>query len=197
MSDRKQVLTILCKQTKMINKHLLWFTSLTGCNVCNSQIQKLSLFCLWFSFQLRLWSMIKKFNLPKSSNESPGDTKCWLAGNSVFFVRSLLCPIVVYLLDCHVCGSQYVGESVQPFNKRMNGHRSDLTKKTLCKVTSVSIHSFVEWLDTFSYVLRSADVTVKEVNHIRCFAIDIAKYLILLSCRFALKCHLLKPFNFL
>jgi hypothetical protein len=36
-------------------------------------------------------------------------------------------PNVVYLLDCHLCGSQYVGESVQPFNKRMNGHRSDLT----------------------------------------------------------------------
>ena len=53
------------------------------------------------------------------------------------------------------------------------------------KVTSVSIHSFVEWLDTFSYVLRPADVTVKEVNHIRCFAIDIAKYLILLFCRLA------------
>ena len=48
------------------------------------------------------------------------------------------------------------------------------------EVTSVSIHSFVEWLDTFSYVLRPADVTVKEVNHIRCFAIDIAKYIILL-----------------
>jgi hypothetical protein len=29
------------------------------------------------------------------------------------------------------------------------------------KVTSVSIHSFVEWLDTFSYVLRPVDVTVK------------------------------------
>ena len=55
------------------------------------------------------------------------------------------------------------------------------------KVTSVSIHSFVEWLDTFSYVLRPADVTVKEVNHIRCFAIDIAKYLILLSCRLAME----------
>ena len=27
------------------------------------------------------------------------------------------------------------------------------------KVTSVSIHSFVEWLDTFSYVLRPADVS--------------------------------------
>jgi hypothetical protein len=40
------------------------------------------------------------------------------------------------------------------------------------KVTSVSIHSFVEWLHTFSYVLRSADVTVREVNHIRCFAIE-------------------------
>ena len=29
-----------------------------------------------------------------------------------------------------VCGSQCVGESVKPFNKRKNGHRSDLTKKT-------------------------------------------------------------------
>jgi hypothetical protein len=27
------------------------------------------------------------------------------------------------------------GESVQPFNKRMNGHRSDLTKKTLLPVS--------------------------------------------------------------
>ena len=51
------------------------------------------------------------------------------------------------------------------------------------KVTSVSIHSFFQWLDTFSYVLRPADVTVKEVNHIMCFSIDIAKDLILLSCR--------------
>jgi hypothetical protein len=42
---------------------------------------------------------------------------------------------VVYLLDCHVCWSQYVGKSVQPFNKRMNGHRSDLTKKTLLPVS--------------------------------------------------------------
>jgi hypothetical protein len=39
-----------------------------------------------------------------------------------------------------------------------------------------------EWLDTFSYVLPPADVTVKEVNHVRCFAIDIAKDLLLLSC---------------
>jgi hypothetical protein len=51
----------------------------------------------------------------------------------------------------------------------------------------IAIHSFVEWLDTFSYVLRPADVTVKEGNHIRCFAIDIAKYIILLSCRLAMK----------
>ena len=55
------------------------------------------------------------------------------------------------------------------------------------KVTSVSIHSFVEWLDNFSYVWRPADVTVKEVNHIRRFAIDIAKDLILLSCRLAIE----------
>ena len=41
------------------------------------------------------------------------------------------------------------------------------------KVTYVSIPSFVEWLETFSYVLRPADVTVKKVNHIRCFAMTL------------------------
>jgi hypothetical protein len=50
-----------------------------------------------------------------------------------------------------------------------------------------SAWSFVEWLDIFSYVFRPADVTVKEVNHIMCFAIDIGKYLILLSCRLAME----------
>ena len=45
-------------------------------------------------------------------------------------------------------------------------------RASFCKVTSVSIHSFVEWLDMFSYVLQPADVTVKEVIHIRRFAID-------------------------
>ena len=42
-------------------------------------------------------------------------------------------------------------------------------------------------MDTFSYVLRPADLTVKEVNHIRCFAIDIAKDLILLPFRLAME----------
>jgi hypothetical protein len=39
------------------------------------------------------------------------------------------------------------------------------------------------------FILRigPADVTVKEGNHIRCFAIDIAKYIILLSCRLAME----------
>jgi hypothetical protein len=32
-------------------------------------------------------------------------------------------PNVVYLIDCHVCRSQYAGESVQPFNKIINGQQ--------------------------------------------------------------------------
>ena len=55
------------------------------------------------------------------------------------------------------------------------------------KVTSVFINCFVEWLDTFSYVFLPTEVTVKEVNNIRCFAIDIANNFILLSCRLAMK----------
>ena len=37
---------------------------------------------------------------------------------------------VIYILQCSVCGLQYVGESKQPFHQCLNGHRSDLTKKT-------------------------------------------------------------------
>lgn len=44
-------------------------------------------------------------------------------------------PNVIYLITCHVCGLQYIGESSQPFNKRMNGHRSDLTKKPFLPVS--------------------------------------------------------------
>jgi hypothetical protein len=61
----------------------------SGCNVCNSRIQKLSLLCLSFSFQLGLWSMISILDLRKSSNEC--------TGKSVFFVRSLLCPFILLL----------------------------------------------------------------------------------------------------
>ena len=38
---------------------------------------------------------------------------------------------VIYFLECSICGLQYVGESKQPFHKRLNGHRSDLTKKNI------------------------------------------------------------------
>ena len=96
----------------------------SGCNVRNSRIQKLSLFCLWFSLQLGLWSIL-----------------CWLTGKSVFFVRSLLCSFILLLN----------GWTLSP---------------TYCE---------------------PHDVTVKVVNHIRCFAIDIAKDLILLACRLTME----------
>ena len=101
--------------------------------------------------------------------------------NSFFSVFGFL-----YNLDW---GQWYKFRSAKAFQWVTRRHKV-LTHEQEClfrKVTSVSIHSFVEWLDTFSYVLRPAEVTVKEVNHNRCFAIDIAKYLILLSCRLAME----------
>jgi hypothetical protein len=41
---------------------------------------------------------------------------------------------IMYILECSICGLQYVGESKQPFHKRLNGHRSDLTKKPFLHV---------------------------------------------------------------
>ena len=60
---------------------------------------------------------------------------------------------VIYLLDC---GSQCVGESVQPFNKRMNGHRSDLTKKTLLPVSQHFVspgHSMDDFVRSKIYII--------------------------------------------
>jgi hypothetical protein len=34
---------------------------------------------------------------------------------------------IIYILECSVCGLQYIGESKQPFHKRLTEHRSDLT----------------------------------------------------------------------
>ena len=43
---------------------------------------------------------------------------------------------VIYILECLVCGLQYVDEeSKQPFHKRLNGHRSDVSKKLLLQVS--------------------------------------------------------------
>ena len=42
---------------------------------------------------------------------------------------------VIYILECSVCGIQCVGESKQPFPKRLNGHRSDLTKQPFLPVS--------------------------------------------------------------
>ena len=90
----------------------------------------------------------------------------------------ILFPTWIVVKDINF-GSTKVIQWVPRQHKVLN-HRQE---RFFLKVNSVSIHSFVEWLDTFSYVLRPADVTIKEVNHIRCFAIDIAKDLMLLSCR--------------
>jgi hypothetical protein len=57
---------------------------------------------------------------------------------------------VVYLPDCHVCGSQYVGESVQPFNKRMNRHNRDLAKKTLLPWVNTLCRRGTRWI-TLAY----------------------------------------------
>jgi predicted GIY-YIG superfamily endonuclease len=42
---------------------------------------------------------------------------------------------IIYISECLVCGLQYVGESKRPFHKRLNEHRSDLTKKSFLPVS--------------------------------------------------------------
>ena len=55
---------------------------------------------------------------------------------------------IISILECSVCGLQYVGESKQPFHKRLNGHMSDLTKKSYLPVSQhfgLSDHSLEDF----------------------------------------------------
>ena len=55
---------------------------------------------------------------------------------------------IIYILECSVCCLQYVGESKQPFHKRLTGHRSDLTKKSFLPVSQhfgLSDHSLEDF----------------------------------------------------
>ena len=40
---------------------------------------------------------------------------------------------VVYLIQCKRCGLQYVGETEQALNERLNSHRSDIKRKNIDK----------------------------------------------------------------
>ena len=64
---------------------------------------------------------------------------------------------VIYILTCSRCGLQYVGESMQPFHKRLNGHRSDLTKKPHIPV---------------SQHFRLPDHTLEDFNHMKICVIE-------------------------
>jgi hypothetical protein len=55
---------------------------------------------------------------------------------------------ILYNLECSVCGLQNIGESKQPFHKRLNGHRSDLTHKSFLPVSQhfgLSDHSLEDF----------------------------------------------------
>jgi hypothetical protein len=100
---------------------------------------------------------------------------------------SLSCPLILFPTWNVVNDISFGSTKVIQWATRRHKVLTHGQERLFRKVTSVSIHSFVEWLETFSYVLRPADVTVKEVTHITCFAIDIVKDLILISCRLTME----------
>ena len=55
---------------------------------------------------------------------------------------------IIYILECSVCGLQYVDELKQPFHKHLNWYRSDLAKKSFLPVSQhfgLSDHSFEDF----------------------------------------------------
>jgi hypothetical protein len=78
--------------------------------------------------------------------------------NSLFFVFDSLSN-----LDCDQWYTFWIYQSHLmrvPWGHKVLTHGQEPLFR---KVTSVTIHSFVEWLDTFSYVLRPEDVTLQKI----------------------------------
>ena len=89
--------------------------------------------------------------VPSGENRPCGDKRCkccrHIQPSSTFQCKTtrktykIFCSVnckssnVIYLLECAVCGLQYVGESKQQFNRRLNGHRSDLNIKPYLPVS--------------------------------------------------------------
>jgi ribosomal protein S26 len=117
--------------------------------------QKLPLSCLWFSFRLGLWSLIYILDLPKSSNECPCDTKCYLSPNS-----------------CHL---KHCLKSI-PFNQAIRVKRicstvettkqSDLTKKMLLPVSQHNLIWKMIWGSDCHVTISYRDVKIIVLNFI-------------------------------
>jgi hypothetical protein len=77
--------------------------------------------------------------------------------NSLFFVFDSLSN-----LDCGQWYKIWIYQS-HPITHWRHQVLTHGQERLYRKVTSVSIHSFVEWLDTFCYVLRPEDVTLQTI----------------------------------
>jgi hypothetical protein len=89
----------------------------SGCNVCNSRIQKLSFFCLWFSFQLGLWSMRRLWQIQ--------NLYLWYYVNTKYYIRLKIKPtsvriryiyillFIVFVLFYEVCRGQLFAQTGQ------------------------------------------------------------------------------------
>jgi hypothetical protein len=59
---------------------------------------------------------------------------------------------IIHIIECSVCGLQYVDELKQPFHKHLNGYRSDNTKKSFLPVSmSTTFAVFVSTGVTLAY----------------------------------------------
>ena len=56
---------------------------------------------------------------------------------NIFYSVNCKSANIIYISECSVCDLQYIGESKQPFHKRLNGHSSDLTKKSFLPVNQL------------------------------------------------------------
>ena len=122
----------------------------------------MSVYCV--EFNIHVYIYISKPNTTIGKSHSCGDKRCKCCKHmqhsssyaskitgkqyKIFCAVNCKSTSIIYILECSVCGLQYVGESKQPFHKYLNGHRSNLTKKQFLPVSQhfgLSDHSLEDF----------------------------------------------------
>ena len=97
-------------------------------NIGNAPVPKVPRHCHFWNLR---FVQSERWPFVQSKLMTPTQIAKSSSGASVKLKRQTNCKSanVIYLITCIQCGKQYVGETKRALNERMNGHRSDWTKR--------------------------------------------------------------------
>ena len=95
----------------------------------------------------------------------------WMQALSVCLWCTCKSTNIIYMIQCRRCNQQYVGETEQALNERMNSHRADIrhkrTEKPVAAHFSLPDHSVDDLQVLVIEKLRKEDAILRKIRESR------------------------------